>query len=302
MSQPVKIEKLLAYRVPEIRQVYGPKDVILYALGVGAGLADFEELSFVYESGLVTLPTMALVLGSPGFWAMDPETGIDPACVLHGEQSVRLHRPLDVQGEVIGRTTIETVSDKGAGRPALLQIHRELADARSCEAIATLDEVWVLQGAGGFGGTNSPVGGTAPDLPQRAADGSLLLPTAINQALIYRLSGDYNPLHVDPHAAAKAGLPRPILHGLATAGVVGRALVRLCCGNDPARISALRFRFTAPVWPGDAILTETWASGDGSHLFRASVPERGLVVSIGEIECGRFDARTDMGMMEKVAT
>lgn len=302
MSQPLDIEKLQAYRVPEVRQNYGVKDVMLYALGVGAGLADFDELSFVYEAGLRVLPTMGFVLGSPGFWAIDPETGIDPASVLHGEQSIRLHRPLDVQGDVVGRTTIETISDKGLGRPALLQIHRELADARSGEAIATLDEVWVLQGAGGFGGSNSSVGGTAPDVPQRPADGSLLLPTAINQALIYRLSGDYNPLHADPHAAAKAGLPRPILHGLATAGVVGRALVRLCCGNDPARISGLRFRFTAPVWPGDAILTETWASDDGSHVFRASVPERGLVVSTGEIECDRFGAHPDSGMMEKVAT
>ncbi|MEJ2459208.1 MAG: MaoC/PaaZ C-terminal domain-containing protein, partial [Novosphingobium sp.] len=185
---------------------------------------------------------------------------------------------------------------------ALLQINRDLTDVPSGEIVATLDEIWVLQGAGGFGGTNSPVGGAALDLPQRPADGSLLLPTAINQALIYRLSGDYNPLHVDPRAAAKAGLAKPILHGLATAGVVGRALVRLCCGNDPARLSALRFRFTAPVWPGDAILTETWASGDGCHVFRASVPARDVVVAIGEIECDRFDRAPDAGLMEKVST
>lgn len=302
MTQPLDIEKLLAYRVPDVGQVYGPKDVILYALGAGAGLADFDELRFVYEPDLIALPTMAFVLGSAGFWAMDPETGIDPASVLHGEQSVRLHRPLDVQGEVVGRTTIGAVSDKGAGRPALLPINRELIDTKSGEAIATLDEIWVLQGAGGFGGDNVPVGGAAIDLPQRPADGSLLLPTAINQALIYRLSGDYNPLHVDPRAAAKAGLPKPILHGLATAGVVGRALVRLCCGNDPARISALRFRFTAPVWPGDAILTETWVSGEGCHVFRASVPARETVVATGEIECDRFDHAPESELMEKIAT
>lgn len=302
MTRPLETERLLAYRMPEVRQVYGPSDVILYALGVGAGLADFDELCFVYESGLLVLPTIAFVLGSPGFWAMDPEAGIDPASVLHGEQSVRLHRPLDVQGEVVGRTTIGAVSDKGAGRPALIQINRELTDVRSGEAIATLEEIWVLQGAGGFGGANRPMGLSSPEPPQRPVDGSLLLPTAINQALLYRLSGDYNPLHVDPRAAAKAGFARPILHGLATAGVVGRALVRLCCGNDPARLSALRFRFTAPVRPGDAILTEIWASGDGCHVFRASVPARDLVVSIGEIECDHFDTRTDIRLMEKVAT
>ncbi len=302
MTRPLELERLQAFCVPEVRQAYGPSEVILYALGVGAGLADFDELPFVYEDGLTALPTMAIVLGSPGFWAINPKTGIDPASVLHGEQSLRLHRPLDVQGEVVGRTTIGTISDKGAGRPALLQIHRELTDVQSGQAVATLDEIWVLQGAGGFGGTNVPVGGETPDLPQRPPDGSLLLPTAVNQALIYRLSGDYNPLHVDPRVAAKAGLARPILHGLATAGVVGRALVRLCCGNDPARMSALRFRFTAPVWPGDAILTEIWARDDRSHLFRASVPARSAVVAIGEIELERFAMRTDIGLIEKVAT
>ncbi|RZF60585.1 dehydratase [Sphingomonas populi] len=302
MNTLLEVGKLLAYHVPEVRQAYGPSDVILYALGVGAGLADFDELPFVYESGLRALPTMAIVLGSPGFWATDPETGIDPASVLHGEQSVRLHRPLDVQGELVGRTTIGAVSDKGAGRPALIQINRELTNVQSGEAIATLEEIWVLQGAGGFGGANRPMGLSSPEPPQRPADGSLLLPTAINQALLYRLSGDYNPLHVDPRAAAKAGFARPILHGLATAGVVGRALVRVCCANNPMRVSALRFRFTAPVWPGDAILTETWASADGCYMFRASVPARDLVVAIGEIECDRFETRTDIESMDKVAT
>lgn len=302
MSRPLEIERLLAYRVPDVRQVYDRSDVIRYALGVGAGLADFDELPFVYEAGLRTLPTMAFVLGSPGFWAMNPGTGIIPASVLHGEQSVRLHRPLDVQGDVVGRTTIGAISDKGLGRPALLQINRELTDAKSGEAIATLEELWVLREAGGFGGANRPMGMSFPDLPQRPADGCLLLPTAINQALLYRLSGDFNPLHVDPRAAEDAGFDKPILHGLATAGVVGRALVRLCCNNDPTLLSALRVRFTAPVWPGDAILTEIWALGDRRHLFRASVPARGTAVLMGEVECEQFDHVTDKILMEDGAS
>jgi len=302
MTRPLALEQLRSYRVPEVRQAYGPKDVRLYAVGVGAGLADFDELRFVYEAGLIPLPTMALVLGTPGFWAINPGSGIDPDSVLHGEQSMRLFRPLEVQGEVVGRTRISRVSDKGTGRAALLQINRELTDARTGEAIATLEDIWVLQGAGGFGGTNVPVGEAAPEVPQRPADVSQLLPTAINQALIYRLSGDYNPLHVDPRAAARSGFARPILHGLATAGIVGRALVRLCCGNDPARLSALRYRFTAPVWPGDAILVEAWASGDGCHVFRASVPARDVVVTTGKVECDQFDLAPLAGLMENVAT
>ncbi|WP_144097524.1 MaoC/PaaZ C-terminal domain-containing protein [Croceicoccus sediminis] len=301
MSRPLDIEKLRAYTVPEVRQAYDPKDVMLYALGVGAGLADFDELRFVYEDGLITLPTMGLVLGSAGFWAMDPQSGIDPACVLHGEQSMRLHRPLDVSGEVVGRTTLGDVIDKGPGRPALLPITRELTDVHTGEAIATLDEIWVLQGAGGFGGANGAAGAPKTDLPQRDPDGTLLLPTAINQAMIYRLSGDYNPLHIDPRAAAKAGLASPILHGLATAGVIGRALVRLCCDDDPTRVSALRFRFTAPVFPGEVILTETWATGDGRHLFRASIPSRGIVAAMGEVECDGFQGHDKEDLIERVA-
>jgi acyl dehydratase len=252
-------------------------------------LADFDELAFVYEDGLRALPTMALILGSPGFWAMHPESGIDPACVLHGEQSMRLYRPLNVRGEVVSRTTIGPVSDKGAGRPALLQISRELTEVETGQAVATLEESWVLRGAGGFGGEDRPIGAAMPQLPPRSPDGALLLPTAVNQALIYRLSGDYNPLHVDPDTAVKSGFDMPILHGLATLGVVGRAFINLCSGGDSTRLSALRVRFISPVWPGDAILTEVWESHEGRHMFRASVPARRAVVSIGEIESDRFD-------------
>jgi acyl dehydratase len=279
-SEPLDEARLRGFLVPETRDRYDRRDTILYALGVGAGLSDLDETALVFERDLLALPTMALVLGTPGFWLMDRATGLDWPRILHGEQSLRLFRPLPPEGDVIGRTTIAEVSDKGPGKPAMLRCTRELSDGVTGVRIAALDEIWVLRGAGGFGGDNIALSPVSPPLPDRAPDAALALPTTRNQAMLYRLTGDRNPVHVDPGIAAAGGFERPILHGLATMGLVARALVRLACDGDPRRLSAMRLRFTAPVFPGDVILTELWEE-ERALRFRARVPARGVTVIDG---------------------
>jgi acyl dehydratase len=282
-----------SWHVPEVRQAYDERDTMFYALSVGAGLGRDDELKFVFEKGvdqLVALPTMAVIIATPGFWLMDEALGVNWPQVLHGEQSLRLHRPLEATGDVICRTTLGPVADKGPGKPVLLQYARELSDAETGAPVATMEEVYVLRGAGGYGGVNQPVSAPMVSVPKRSADGVLDLPTFPQQAMLYRLNGDRNPLHIDPTVAKAAGLARPVLHGLSTFGVVGRALVHLCCGGDPKRLSGMRLRFTSPVFPGDVIRTEVWEE-DQVIRFRASVPARGdVVVDSGTAQCDNFDA------------
>ena len=275
------VERLRGYRVPECRESYDARDTILYALGVGAGLSDtVDELNLVFERDLVALPTMALVLGTPGFWAMDPKAGLDWVQILHGEQSLRLHRPLASQDILIGRTEIGPMADKGPGKPVMLRSSRTLTTTGGA-LVAEMAETWVLRGAGGFGGPRELDQEPRASMPDRASDAALDLPTSRQQALLYRLSGDRNPLHVDPGTARKGGFDGPILHGLGTLGVVGRAIIHLCAQGDPRRLSAISVRFTAPVIPGDMIRTEIWLEGDGTIRFRATVPEREVTVVDG---------------------
>jgi acyl dehydratase len=211
---------------------------------------------------------------------MDRALGLDWPQILHGEQSLRLHRPLQPQGDIMGRTTIGPVADKGPGKPVLLRCDRELTDGATGEPVATLDEVWILRGAGGFGGETAPVSPPLAPVPDRAPDSAIDLPTFPQQAALYRLTGDRNPLHIDSAVAAKGGFARPILHGLATFGLIGRALIAAACGGDATRLSAMRLRFTSPVYPGDVVRTEIWDLGQVIR-FRALVPALGAIVADG---------------------
>jgi len=270
--------KLLNWKFADIEHAYSEKDTMLYALGVGCG-ADPDEagdLKFVYERGLAALPTMAVVLAYPGNWLESPQSTADYSKVLHGEQSLVLHRPLAPSGTVIGRTRNLDLLDKGANKGAVLFTQREIIDKASGEPIATMTSTSMLRGDGGFGGKAGPQ--PAPHkLPETAPTRHVDIRVPANAALIYRLSGDRNPLHADPKAAAAGGFARPILHGLCTYGVAGRAIVRACCGNDPARLRALQVRFSAPVYPGETIRTELWPDGERIS-FRARVLERDVVV------------------------
>jgi acyl dehydratase len=273
---PVNYDHLLNYAIPEVRQRVTQRDAILYALGVGLGQdpLDTRQLDFVdHHRALKALPSMAVVLGYPGFWLGNPATGVDAVKLVHGEQSIELHAPLPVEGEIIGRTKVTGLVDKGAGKGALLFSEKRLTDAGSGTLLAVTRSTTFLRGDGGFGGPAGPV--PAPHaMPECAPDFTIDLPTRPEQALLYRLNGDDNPLHADPALAAKAGFPRPILHGLCTFGVVGHALLRGLLSYDAGRLRSMAARFTAPVYPGETIRTEIW--NDGS--FRARVVERDVIV------------------------
>jgi acyl dehydratase len=274
---PIDYQKLKNWPIPEIEQRYAVRDTILYALGLGCGSdpTDRGDLTFVYEEGLRALPTMAVVLGAPGFWLKDPATGVDWRKVLHGEQGLVLHRPVPPTGVVLGRSRITEILDRGE-RGAFMYSERDLIDQASGALIATTTSTTVLRGEGGFGGPTGP----APEphrLPERAPDLAVDLATLPQAALIYRLSGDYNPLHADPEVAKAVGFPRPILHGLCSFGVAGRAVLRACCANDPGRLKEFQLRFSAPVFPGETIRTEIWRDGPVVS-FRARAVERDIVV------------------------
>ena len=275
---PLDPQKLRNWKFTEIEHTYTEKDTILYALGLGCG-ADrdgFDDLRFVYERGLLALPTMAVVLAYPGNWLESDESTADYSKVLHGEQSLTLHRPIPPAGTVVGRTRILDLLDKGRDKGAVLYTERTIADKASGAPIATMASTTMLRGDGGWGGKPGPQ--PAPHaLPERRPELTLDLKTHANSALIYRLSGDRNPLHADPRAAAAGGFKAPILHGLCTYGVAGRALIKACCGGDPARLKSMQVRFSAPVFPGETIRTEMWPEG-GRISFRARAAERDVVV------------------------
>lgn len=274
---PINYDALLSLKIPEVEQRYEHKDVILYALGIGLGRdpTDEKELAFVYEKNLKVLPTFPAVLGRPDFWIRDLPTGIDFRTVVHGEQGVVLHRQLEPRGHMVATTRITDVLDKGPGKGALVYTERRIVDKASGELCASVTETAFCRSDGGFGGPQRATN-KLQDMPERAADHVCDFPTRPEAALVYRLSGDLNPLHVEPAAARAAGYERPILHGLATFGVAGLALLRTYCHYDPARLTSIAARFTAPVLPGDTIRTEMWKDALGV-TFRARVLERGVL-------------------------
>ncbi|MCC7275135.1 MAG: MaoC family dehydratase N-terminal domain-containing protein [Alphaproteobacteria bacterium] len=274
----IDYDRLMARRFPERRHSYTKKDTILYALGIGLGgdPVDPGELRFVYEDGLAAFPTMAGVLGYPGFWMREPDSGIDWVRVVHGEQGLTLHGPVPAEGTVVGRTRITHVIDKGKDRGALVIAERTVTDEAGGRLVATIRHTTFCRADGGFGGptVEAPVPHRLPEGAPQAHCDIATLPQA---ALIYRLSGDDNPLHADPEVARQAGFARPILHGLATYGVAAHAVMKTFCAMDPARLKSFDVRFSAPVYPGETVRTEMWRAGDVVS-FRARVVERAAVV------------------------
>lgn len=274
---PIVYDKLLALNIPEVEHVYTEKDAILYALGLGLGQDPMneDELAFVYEKALKVLPTYALVLGYSPYWLRNPESGVTWNKVVHGEQSFTVHKPVAGKGAVIGKTRIVEVIDKGEGKGALVYSERKVTDKASGDLVATLKQTTFCRADGGFGG---PAREAPPvhAIPDRAPDLVCDLPTRPEMALVYRLSGDINPLHAEPAFAKAAGFPRPILHGLATFGVAGHAILKSVCGYDPAQLTGMAGRFSAPVFPGETIRTEMWRDGNVVS-YRARVVERDIV-------------------------
>lgn len=283
---PLDPDRLMAASIPVAEQRYDWRDCVLYALGIGAGMdpMDEEDLPFVDETRLKVAPTLANVLAYPGFWQRDLPLGLDWVRMVHGEQSMRIHRPLPAQAAVRGVSRIVDLIDKGRDRGALIFVEREISDVDSGEPLATVYQTVFCRGDGGFGGPARKQPPPHP-IPDRAADAAIDLPTSPQAALIYRLSGDFNPLHANPAVARHAGYERPILHGLATFGLAGHGLVKRCCGGDPAAVRAMGGRFSAPVFPGETVRVEIWRETAGRAAFRASVPARSAVV----IDHGHFE-------------
>jgi acyl dehydratase len=236
------------------------KDALLYAVGLGAGLGDpLQELEFTTENceGIEqrVLPTFGVLLAQAS--GRRDLGDFDRAMLVHAEQHVELHRPLPVSGTVRTTSTVTGIYDKGSG--ALVVTENVAVDADTGEPMVTARGGVFIRGEGGFGGPR----GTEPpwELPDRAPDHQVVLETRPEQALLYRLSGDRNPLHVDPKFAARGGFSRPILHGLCTYGVTGRALLRALCDGDPGRFGSMSGRFSRPVLPGDPLTVSIWLAG-----------------------------------------
>lgn len=272
----VTADGLKALSIPEKTFVYGDREVMLYALGIGYGddPLNRDELPFVFEGALKVMPTLATVIAWDDDWA--ERSGLNLFKVVHGEQRIRLHRPLPPAATIVSRVRITDVFDKGADKGCVLYVETALSDKASGETLATLLSTVFARGDGGFGGPQGT--GPAPHpLPERAPDLVRARKTTPNQALIYRLSGDRNPLHADPGFAAKGGFDRPILHGLCTYGHACAAVVNGLLDFDPTRVASFEARFSAPVFPGETIATEMWRDGEVIS-FRSKVVERDVVV------------------------
>lgn len=280
--------RLLARDFPTVEHVYRERDVMLYALslGLGADPMDERQLRFVFEENLAALPTMAAILAYPGLWIREPDTGLDWESALHSEQGVEFLKPLPTSGKIVARTRVTGIVDKGEGRGALIYTERTGVDAATDEALFNVFHTTFARKDGGFGGPDGPVRRPHP-VPERAADQTVDLPTLPQQALLYRLNGDPNPHNADPKAAAAAGLPRPILHGLCTYGIAGHAILKACCGYAPERLASLHVRLSAPVFPGETIRTEIWRETPDRIAFSCKAVERDIVV----LNNGRADLR-----------
>jgi acyl dehydratase len=273
----MNLEALKSYRFEPIEHQLTWRDTILYALGLGYGFdhVDRAQLQFVYEQGLKAVPSMACVMGYPGFWMQQPELEIDWVRLLHGEHYYEIHRPLPVAGKLIAEHRITGVDDKGEGRGAVVNFEKALYDDTGT-LLARVEQSNFLRGDGGCGGFGSPAK-ARPPLPEGPPDAICELPTSRQIALVYRLSGDYNPVHADPDVAREAGFREPWLAGMCSMGLATRAVISRFCENDPARIRSMFVRFRNVCFPGETMRYEFYRTDDGAR-FRATCKERDVVI------------------------
>jgi acyl dehydratase len=268
---PIDLEKAVGAELAPMKFELTQDKVMLYALGVGA-VPEGDDLPFVYENGLKVLPTFGVVPPFPALMGVMGVPGMDvnPIMILHGEQYMEIRRhPLPTSGTLISKPKIVNIFDKGKG--ALIELDVLTEDEDGNEIFYNRFSTFA-RGEGGFGGEKGPA--PANEAPDRAPDVTVESPTLKRQAAIYRLSGDYNPLHVDPQFAGMAGYDRPIIHGLCTFGIVGKAVLNACCNNEPEKFKSIKARFSRPAWPGDTIITEMWKESDSRILVRARTKER----------------------------
>ena len=286
LAVPLNLSAIGAVSDP-IERTWTSKDALLYAVAVGAGSPDVtSELAFTTENSYgveqAVLPTYVVLLGAGGGFR-DIGT-FNPAMLVHAEQSVELHQPLPVEGRVLVTGELVDILDKRSG--ALVVSESRAVDAESGAPVFTARSSAFIRGEGGFADGASTPRSPAPDappVPERAPDHEVTFPTLPQQALLYRLCGDRNPLHSDPSFAARAGFDRPILHGLCTYGFAGRALLHALCDGDPTRFRSMAGRFTSPVWPGESLTTSMWVDGDVA-AFKTTSSSGAVVIDRGR--CG----------------
>lgn len=282
---PMNLESVGAVSEPGQRS-WTSKDALLYALGVGAGQTDptGSELEFTTENSQNTpqrvLPTFPVIIGM-GAGAMPSFGEINWAMLVHGEQSIEVFGEIPAEGTVESVTKIVGIYDKGSGALAVMETESKYVDSGKPAFKVRMGAF--IRGEGGFGDSRGPELPSRVKAPDRAPDEAVTYATRADQALLYRLSGDRNPLHSDPAFAALAGFPKPILHGLCTYGVTGRALLHALAGSDPARFKGMDARFSRPVMPGDVLTVGMWRDGDGTAIFQ-TVTQDGTVV----IDGGKF--------------
>jgi acyl dehydratase len=273
----INYENLMASKATGQEFEYGDRETMLYALGVGFGRdpMNAKELPFVYEKGLKTLPTQATVIawGAGGM----RDSGINYLLVVHGEQKLTLHKPLPMAAKISVDSGVVGAWDKGKDKGAIIVTESVIKERTTGDKLCTLQSTIFARGDGGFGGPRE--GAPEPHkIPDRKPDLTVEADTRPDQALLYRLSGDRNPLHSDPDFAKAAGFPRPILHGLCTYGTTCRAIVSSSvCDYDPTKITGFDVRFSSPVFPGETISVDLWKDGN-IVSFRARVAARDVTV------------------------
>jgi acyl dehydratase len=271
---PIDPDKARGARLPDSESAYTQEQVILYHLGLGAGenATDPKELEYTYEKNLKVLPSFAVIpaFGSMGGIGNIPGLQFNLAMLLHGEQEIILHEPLPTAAKLVTGAHIPEIYDKG--KAALVILESEAKDAESGKPLFTNRFSLFIRGEGGFGGDSGPKAGN--QAPDRAPDGVIERKTLPQQALIYRLSGDKNPLHADPEFAKMGGFDKPIIHGLCSYGITCKAIVDEVLGGDVSRVSRYQARFAGVAFPGETYRVKYWKDGDQRILVEAERVER----------------------------
>jgi acyl dehydratase len=253
---------------------YTWKDTVLYALGVGAKV---EELDYLYEGrGPKVLPTFAVVPSFNSMITVAGDLGANPMMILHGEQKIILHRAIPPNAKLMTTSEVKGIYDKGKG--ALVVVEARTTDDKGESVFDNVFSIFV-RGEGGFGGERGPEAVKADPPAGQAPDFEVVEATTREQALLYRLSGDINPLHADPNMAKFGGFDRPILHGLCTFGHAGRAILKGACGGDAGKLKSFGARFAGVVFPGDTLTTRGWKTGDGSYVVTVATQDGRTVLS-----------------------
>jgi acyl dehydratase len=273
---PINYDELLQSAATDMPYSYGDRETMLYNLGLGMSRdqLDPNELKYTFEDGLKTIPTMVSLFGGGNVLG---KSGINFVMVVHGEQRIKLHQPLPYKADLLVDSRVIEALDKGPDKGAVVYTQTTTKLKDTGEPVSTSTSTIFARGDGGFGGPSGPAPVETHVIPDRAPDASCELSTRDDQALIYRLSGDRNPLHADPGFADAAGFPKPILHGLCTYGVACRAVLQTICDYDHTKITGFDARFSSPVFPGETVVTDMWVDGN-IVSYRCRLKERDVVV------------------------